>query len=201
MWGFPSLGLPLVMVHFHGIFSNKNHPAMGLPPWLWNPPHLWPQKQLTLSPRPRLRPCACGCGELLRSCEGEVRVPRDGAMEGCCSGTKTWWNIGRHVEKWCNMWVETETPVGWNWEISRNSGCGWIADRSCHIQFCQRRPHQPSKNPLSTLQVFRVTEVGAPIFWVCLNMISPCYPDLMFSHGSWQAIAEIITFDLWDDWS
>ena len=31
------MGEPPVIIHFHGIFPNKNHPAIGLPPWLWNP--------------------------------------------------------------------------------------------------------------------------------------------------------------------
>lgn len=51
-----------------------------------------------LRPRPRLRPCACGCGELLLgewSCEGEVRSPN-----------------GR--------------PVDGSFELETETGCGWI---------------------------------------------------------------------------
>ena len=33
IWVFPKIGLPLVIIHFSGIFPYKNHPAMGVPPF------------------------------------------------------------------------------------------------------------------------------------------------------------------------
>ena len=36
-WWFPKLGVPLVIIYFHGTFPIKKHPAMGVPPWLWKP--------------------------------------------------------------------------------------------------------------------------------------------------------------------
>ena len=48
MSGFPEIGLPPNHPFLDGIFPNKNHPAIGVPPWLWKPPcwddptsHLW----------------------------------------------------------------------------------------------------------------------------------------------------------------
>ena len=31
-WRFPEIGVPPVLIHFNGIFPNKNHPAIGVPP-------------------------------------------------------------------------------------------------------------------------------------------------------------------------
>ena len=36
-WKFPRIGLPLVIIRLNRIFPNKNHPAMGVAPWLWKP--------------------------------------------------------------------------------------------------------------------------------------------------------------------
>ena len=33
IWKFPQIEVPPVIIHFHGIFPNKNHPAIGVPPW------------------------------------------------------------------------------------------------------------------------------------------------------------------------
>ena len=30
IWRFPQIGVPPVLVHFHGIFPIKNHPAIGV---------------------------------------------------------------------------------------------------------------------------------------------------------------------------
>ena len=35
-WGFPKMGVPLVIIHFRVGFSNVFcHPAIEVPPWLW----------------------------------------------------------------------------------------------------------------------------------------------------------------------
>ena len=33
------MGVPQVIIYFHGIFPNKNHPAIGVPPGLRKPPY------------------------------------------------------------------------------------------------------------------------------------------------------------------
>ena len=40
IYRFPEIGVPLVIIHLNGIFPNKNHPAIGVPPWLWKPPFI-----------------------------------------------------------------------------------------------------------------------------------------------------------------
>ena len=32
-WGFPKIGVPLVIIHLNGNFPELNHPAMGAPPF------------------------------------------------------------------------------------------------------------------------------------------------------------------------
>ena len=32
-WGFPKIGVPLVIIHLNGNFRELNHPAMGAPPF------------------------------------------------------------------------------------------------------------------------------------------------------------------------
>ena len=40
-WRFPiQRGTPFI-IHLSMGFSNKNHPAIGVPPWLWKPPIGW----------------------------------------------------------------------------------------------------------------------------------------------------------------
>ena len=44
IWGFPEMRVPLVIIHFRLGFSLANQPAIGVPPWLWNPAlslYLW----------------------------------------------------------------------------------------------------------------------------------------------------------------
>ena len=36
---FLSHRVPIVIIHFSRIFHEINHPAIGVPPWLWKPPH------------------------------------------------------------------------------------------------------------------------------------------------------------------
>ena len=36
--GFHKMGLPRIIIHFGRNFPNKNHLAIGVPPWLWKPP-------------------------------------------------------------------------------------------------------------------------------------------------------------------
>ena len=38
--GFPQMGVPLVIIHVNRIFPNKNHPAIGEPPWRAGNPHM-----------------------------------------------------------------------------------------------------------------------------------------------------------------
>ena len=40
-WGCPKMGVPRVIIQFHGILSNKNHPAipLGYPHDFWETPH------------------------------------------------------------------------------------------------------------------------------------------------------------------
>ena len=39
--GFQFMGVPLNHPFLFGIFHEVNHPAMGVPPWLWKPPYSW----------------------------------------------------------------------------------------------------------------------------------------------------------------
>ena len=39
IWGVPKIGVPLVIIHFTGIFS-LNHPAIGVPPFMEPPIYL-----------------------------------------------------------------------------------------------------------------------------------------------------------------
>ena len=49
---FPEMGVswnggtPRNHLFTDGIFPNKNHPAIGIPPWLWKPPYILPWSQL-----------------------------------------------------------------------------------------------------------------------------------------------------------
>ena len=40
IWAFPEMGVPPVIIHFNGIFPNKNHPTIGVPPWLGKAPYI-----------------------------------------------------------------------------------------------------------------------------------------------------------------
>ena len=37
IWWFPEIGVTPVIIHFNGIFPNKNHPATGVPPFMETP--------------------------------------------------------------------------------------------------------------------------------------------------------------------
>ena len=39
IWGFPEMGGPPNHPFLDGIFPELNHLAIGVPPWLWNPPY------------------------------------------------------------------------------------------------------------------------------------------------------------------
>ena len=38
IWWFPGIGLPPVIIHFHGVSTVINHPAIGDPPFM-EPPY------------------------------------------------------------------------------------------------------------------------------------------------------------------
>ena len=70
IWWFPEIGLPPVIINFHWIFRNKNHPAFlgyhGLPPWLWNPPDVPPSRPSSIRrccSRPFRRSAAVSCSQ------------------------------------------------------------------------------------------------------------------------------------------
>ena len=39
-WRFPEIGVPPVIIQFNRVFPNKNHPAIGIPPWRWKPQNM-----------------------------------------------------------------------------------------------------------------------------------------------------------------
>ena len=39
IWWCPEIGVPPVIIHFSRIVHEINHPAIGVPPWLWKPPY------------------------------------------------------------------------------------------------------------------------------------------------------------------
>ena len=144
-WGFPKIGVPLVLIYFRLGFSLINHPAIGVSPWLWKPPSTC---FLINFKEPKLR-----SNSTMASTSGMEPVDKRS-----CDLSKSRWMNTNHI--WINGWNVNFNIANWNLKIRPHVSNKLYLEL---VSLCQMKPMLFCCQLCSMISFWRLVNHNQPL--------------------------------------